>query len=186
MLLMHSQGEVKTRPTQLMSNTEQGQQFEVLVEQHKGILYKVAKTYCQDESDRQDLIQEIMIQLWQAFPRYNPQYKTSTWVYRIAINVAISFYRKYQRRKTKNVDLNDPTMYIAELENTEKEAQLQLLEQFIHELRDIDKALMLLYLEDRSQSEIAEIMGLSLSNVSTKVGRIKEQLKKKFTNSNKI
>jgi RNA polymerase sigma factor (sigma-70 family) len=103
-------------------------------------------------------------------------------VYRIAINVAISFYRKYQRRKAKNVDLSDPPMYISEPENTEKEAQLQLLEQFILELRDIDKALILLYLEDRSQAEIAEILGLSLSNVSTKVGRIKEQLKRRFSN----
>jgi RNA polymerase sigma factor (sigma-70 family) len=181
MLLMHSQVKAKTLPSGLMSNTEQGQEFHALVEQHRGILYKVAKTYCQDESERQDLIQEIMIQLWQAFPRYNPQYKISTWVYRIAINVAISFFRKYQRRKS-TVDLSDPPMYITEPENVEKEAQLQLLEQFIHELRDIDKALMLLYLEDRSQAEIAEILGLSLSNVSTKVGRIKEQLKRRFSN----
>ncbi|MEQ1767571.1 MAG: RNA polymerase sigma factor, partial [Methylotenera sp.] len=77
-----------------MQTKNQNQIFQELIEQHKGILFKVARTYCQDEDDRQDLIQEIMIQLWQSFHKYNEKFKISTWLYRISINVAISFYRK--------------------------------------------------------------------------------------------
>lgn len=167
-----------------MGKDEKSKQFQALIEQHKGILFKVARTYCQDEEDRQDLIQEISIQIWHSFDRYNSKYKISTWLYRISLNVAISFYRKNAKRQNRTIPLNEHISEIKEVENTEKEEQLSLLEHFINELNDLDKALMLLYLEDKSHAELADILGISQSNVGTKIGRIKEKLKKRFSQVN--
>jgi len=164
-----------------MSRKRQQQFFQEIIEQHKGILFKVARTYCPDEEDRQDLIQEMMIQIWQSVHKYNDQYKISTWLYRISLNVAISFYRKNSTRTKKFTDLNEQIMETPVEDKSENERQLNLLEQFISELKEIDKALMILYLEDKSHIEIAEILGMSVSNVGTKVGRIKEKLKTRFS-----
>ena len=164
-----------------MSRKRQQQFFQEIIEQHKGILFKVARTYCPDEEDRQDLIQEMMIQIWQSVHKYNDQYKISTWLYRISLNVAISFYRKNSTRTKKFTDLNEQMMETPVEDKSENETQLNLLEQFISELKEIDKALMILYLEDKSHTEIAEILGISVSNVGTKIGRIKDKLKTRFS-----
>ncbi|MBK7638908.1 MAG: RNA polymerase sigma factor [Bacteroidetes bacterium] len=164
-----------------MNEKQQKQHFQNIIEQHKGILFKVARAYCQNEDDRQDLIQEMMIQVWQSLHRYNIQFKISTWLYRISLNVAISFYRKNTTRANKYTVLNEQTAQMPTQEKTENEQQLNLLEQFISELKEIDKALMILYLEDKNHTEIAEILGMSVSNVGTKIGRIKDQLKKRFS-----
>ncbi|MBK9636113.1 MAG: RNA polymerase sigma factor [Bacteroidetes bacterium] len=164
-----------------MNENQQKQHFQNIIEQHKGILFKVARAYCQNEDDRQDLIQEMMIQVWQSLHRYNIQFKISTWLYRISLNVAISFYRKNTTRANKYTVLNEQTAQMPTQEKTENEQQLNLLEQFISELKEIDKALMILYLEDKNHTEIAEILGMSVSNVGTKIGRIKDQLKKRFS-----
>eukprot|EP01031_Cornospumella_fuschlensis_P049114 gene49114-60117_t len=147
--------------------------FQKLIEEHKGILLKVARTYCQNEDDHVDLIQEMSIQIWRSLDKYKEQCKISTWMYRVALNVAISFYRKNAKRNENTIPLNDELSQIPESENKEKEGQLILLERFIQELNDLDKALMLLYLEDKSYFEIAEILGISPSNVGTKISRIK-------------
>ena len=164
-----------------MNEKERNQLFQQLMEQHKGILFKIARTYCQDEEDRQDIIQEMMIQIWQSLHKYNDKFKISTWLYRISLNVAISFYRKDAVRIGNRTALNEHFSQIQESETTEKEQQMKLLEQFINKLNDLDKALILLYLEDKSHAEIAEILGISASNASTKVGRIKDKLKQYFT-----
>lgn len=167
-----------------MQTKERNKLFQELIEQHKGILFKVARTYCQNEEDRQDLVQEIMIQLWQSFHRYNTKFKISTWMYRISINVAISFYRKNLVRRGNNMPLNEQINEIQHDEKSEKEQQLNLLERFINELKEFDKALMLLYLEDKSHAEISDILGISVGNVGTKVGRIKDKLKQRFSQYN--
>lgn len=163
---------------------EKKQLFQQLIETHKGILFKVARTYCQNEDDRQDLIQEMMIQIWQSYHKYNENFKISTWLYRIALNVAISFYRKNAVRKNKNIPLNEAISHIQEVENSDEEQELKLLEQFINELNNLDKALILLYLEDKSHAVSADILGISVSNVSTKIGRIKDKLKQRFSQQN--
>lgn len=163
-----------------MQKKEQKILFEKVIEQHRGILFKVARTYCQNENDRADLIQEIMIQLWLSFPRYNDRYKITTWIYRISLNVAISFYRKNSIKINDKIPLDEHLSQIAENDKPESEQQLNLLDKFINELKEIDRALMFLYLEERNYKEISEILGISESNVSTKVGRIKEILKQKF------
>jgi RNA polymerase sigma factor (sigma-70 family) len=167
-----------------MDEKEQRQRFQKIIEQHKGILLKVARTYCRNEDDRQDLIQEMMIHIWQSIHKYNDQYRISTWLYRISLNVAISFYRKNTTRAKKYTELNEQTAKIPIEDKTEIEQQLDLLEQFISELKEIDKALMILYLEDKNHAEIAEILGMSASNVGTKIGRIKDKLEKQFSQLN--
>lgn len=163
-----------------LSNTQAD--FTQLIEKNKGIIYKVARSYGKNEDDRADLFQEIVLQLWKAFGRYDDQYKLSTWMYRIALNVAISFYRK-ERGKAELLPLTEGMMEIAdEIGNSEMEANINLLQQFINELKELDKALMILYLESKSYKEMADILGISETNVATKVGRIKEQLKQKFSN----
>jgi RNA polymerase sigma factor (sigma-70 family) len=163
-----------------MQKDEQKKAFEKVIQQHKGILFKVARTYCQNQDDRPDLIQEIMIQLWLSFHKYNDDYKITTWIYRISLNVAISFYRKNSIKINDGIPWGEHLSQIAENDRAESEQQLTLLEKFINEFKEIDKALMFLYLEERNYREISEILGISESNVSTKVARIKESLRQKF------
>ncbi len=165
----------------MMDKEEQKNFFREIITQHKGILFKVARLYCRNEEDRQDLLQEMMIQIWQSLPRYNDQYKMSTWLYRISLNVAISCFRKSSKREERYTPLTDKTELMPVEDNSENETKLLLLEQFISELKEIDKALMILYLEDKSHTEIAGILGMSVSNVGTKIGRIKEKLKTRFS-----
>lgn len=168
----------------MKSDKELSQEFHRIIEQHKGILFKVAKTYCRNDEDRQDLLQEMMIQIWKSLNKYNDTFAITTWLYRISLNIAISFYRKNANRQNSNIPLIEELVSIQDEISIEKQEQLSLLERFISELNDLDKAIMLLYLEDKSHAEIADIMGLSVTNVGTKLGRIKEKLKKKFPQIN--
>ncbi len=167
-----------------MNRPEQKQFYSEIIKKHKGILLKVARVYCQNETDRQDLMQEIMIQVWHSIDRYDKKFRMSTWLYRISLNVAISFYRKNISRTKKYIVLDNKMIQTPVEAEMDNEQHLKLLEQFISELKEIDKALMLLYLEDKSHAEIGEILGMSISNVGTKVGRIKKQLKTRFTQVN--
>lgn len=164
-----------------MDKANQHQQFSEILEVHKGIIFKIANSYCPNSIDRQDLIQEILIQIWQSLHTYNSQYAITTWLYRVSLNTAISHYRKSKTRGKYFIALEPDFDTRSFLDNTEKEQNLNLLEKFISELKEIDKALMLLYLEDKSHTEISEILGMSITNVSTKIARIKEKLKKRFS-----
>lgn len=156
-----------------------------VIEANKGIIYKVSKAYCKQEEDRKDLIQEIIIQVWSSFSKYNDQYQLSTWIYRIAINVAISLYRQNSVRQNRTIPLTDKVNFIDDSQTNEKEGDIVLLYQFIHELNALDKALMLLYLEQKSYKEIAAILDISETNVATKIGRVKKVIKQKFLAINK-
>lgn len=168
-----------------MDKVQQHKQFVEILEVHKGIIFKIAKSYCPDSVDRQDLIHEILIQIWQSLHTYDSKYAITTWLYRVSLNTAISHYRKNKTRGKYFIALESDFDTSSILDNTEKEQNLNLLEQFISDLKEIDKALMLLYLEDKSHAEISEILGMSITNVSTKVARIKEKLKNRFS-QNKI
>tara|TARA_R110000765_G_scaffold156246_1_gene259164 strand:- start:1354 stop:1863 length:510 start_codon:yes stop_codon:yes gene_type:complete len=155
--------------------------FLVIVENNKGILFKVANSYCWNIEDRKDLVQEIILQLWKSFDNYNEKFKFSTWIYRISLNVAISFYRKENSRKRiSNPITTDIFDFSATEISDEKETNLGILNHIISELNDLNKALMLLYLEEKSYKEISEIIGITETNVATKIGRIKSKLKKEF------
>ena len=156
--------------------------FTALIEENKRLIFKICNSYCRNVADREDLAQEIIFQLWKSWGSFNSSVKLSTWMYRIALNVAISFYRK-EKRTTNTILLADHLIEIID-ENLEEGLQTNLnaLKQFINELKPLDKALMILYLEEKSHREMAEIIGISSTNVATKIGRIKEQLKQKFNN----
>ena len=163
------------------------EQFIKTIDEHKKIIYKIVNSYCKNKEDRKDLEQEIIIQLWNSFDNYNSDYKYSTWMYRIALNVAISFYRKEKKWSIKNDFYNEESIFKIEEEDTSEEQteldfHLKLLQGFIHNLNELNKALMLLYLEEKSYEEIAEILGITKTNVATKISRIKLKLKKEFQN----
>jgi len=133
--------------------------------------------YTNDQESHNDLFQEITIQLWKAYPKFRGDEKCSTWMYRVDLNTAITLYRKSKRNiKTKNYD--DVSFKIKAHEyNDETEQQLKLMYRAVKELNDIDKALVLLYLEDQSYKEISETLGISEVNARVKMNRIKKALK---------
>lgn len=153
--------------------------FVSVLDRHKGIIFKVANTYCSDNSDKDDLIQEIILQLWISIDRYDNKYKWSTWIYRIALNTSISFYRKNKFRKEKTIPLS-PIIEISDSEEHLLDDRIVLLNRLIRELREIDKAIILLHLEGLDSQEIADIIKSTQTNVTTKVYRIKKVLKQKF------
>ncbi|MFT4786160.1 MAG: RNA polymerase sigma factor (sigma-70 family) [Cyclobacteriaceae bacterium] len=159
--------------------------FLQLLDDHQGILHKVAKLYCPDQDSRKDLIQDIIIQLWLSFEKYDPTYKLSTWIYRISLNVAISSYRKFETQK-KHIDHVSESVleHTPQPEHVSSYPEAERLWKFVSQLDDLNKALMILYLEGHSHDEIAVILYISKSNVGTKINRIKDQIKKELTNSN--
>lgn len=165
-----------------MGDRQKNQLFTQVIESHKGLIYKIAHSYVRNPDDRKDLIQEIVIQLWRSFDNYDSAYRYSTWIYKIAFNVSISFYRQERRRREVASPMTEH-FFNFENEGTggDKEAHVNLLYQFISELEELNKALMLLYLDERSHREMAEILGISETNVATKIGRIKEKLRKRFS-----
>src|SRR6186713_2468426 len=136
--------------------------FAELIEENKGIIFKICHAYCPNKEDRDDLAQEIVYNLWKSFPGYKAVFKFSTWMYRIALNVAISFYRK-EHNKRRRITYTEHLLVFEDdsSRNTEDEKNLQLLLTFIGELKEIDKSVILLYLGNKSHQEIAEITGIT-------------------------
>lgn len=155
------------------------QQFEELLQLHRKIVFKVANTYCWQAEDRADLAQEIAIQLWRSFHTYDSARSFSTWMYRIALNVAISNVRQQKNRLQVSVPLDESHLEIAnDSEATNKDQErVNLLQKFIGQLDSLNRALMLLYLEDHSYREIADILGISETNVATKINRLKQRIR---------
>jgi RNA polymerase sigma-70 factor (ECF subfamily) len=155
--------------------------FEEILNKNKGIIFRVVNYYCKDADDKKDLEQEILIQIWLSYKKYNEAFAWSTFIYRIALNVTIGFYKKQKRRKDKfiNVNLFIETHFQDETPSVIDE-DLRVLNEFIFQLNDINKALMILYLQEKSYAEIALILGISETNISTKINRLKIQLKEYF------
>jgi len=149
--------------------------FLALLDTHQGILHKVANAYSWTPEDRQDLVQDMLVQLWRAHPRFDGRCKFSTWMYRIALNVALSFRRQESLRAAPLLpgDAHLETV----VEAPPPPAEQAFLQRFIQGLPGLDRALLLLYLEDQGQQEIAEVLGLSPTHVSTKIHRLKQRLR---------
>ncbi len=149
-----------------------------LVQEHKAMLYKVCNLYCHTNFDRQDLFQEIIIQLWKSYPKFRGDSKFSTWLYRIALNTAISDLR----RQKKNITITEPSLLPTEIEDVQyykqKEEQLDQLYSAISQLTEVEKAITMLYLEDKSYDEMEDILGINQNNLRVKMNRIKEKLRK--------
>ncbi|MET0580505.1 MAG: sigma-70 family RNA polymerase sigma factor [Pseudoxanthomonas sp.] len=163
----------------MASDTDSQDRFGALLEQHRRIVFKVANTYAFSAEDRADLAQEIATQLWRAFPGYDPQRSFSTWMYRIALNVAISQVRGLAHRGRHSVPLDENLHDIADDSGADHETDQQVgaLYRFIARLDRLNRALLLLYLEDQSHRQIAEILGLSETNVATKIARLKQRIR---------
>ena len=155
--------------------------FTRLLDQHTGIIRKVAAAYTGSRADRLDLMQEISLQLWKAYPRYAPERPFSTWMYRIALNVAISFLRSATRPHRQTVSLEETVLDVAdETATPETDERVAELERVIAGLEPLNRALLLLYLDDRSYREIASILGITETNVATKISRLKERVRQKM------
>ena len=150
-------------------------EFIHLLNQHQKIVYKVCNLYMDLHSDREDLFQEITLQAWKAYGNFRGDAKFSTWLYRVALNTAITFFRK--DKKKPDIYSTD-TMPEKVEENTDPvEEQVKAMYAAIGELSKIDKALVMLYLEDYSYQEIGEMIGITANNVAVKMNRIKIKLK---------
>jgi RNA polymerase sigma-70 factor, ECF subfamily len=159
----------------MTNNVEQ--EFLQLINQNQGIVRKVCHLYGRNENDKDDLYQEIIIQLWKAFSSFRGEAKFSTWMYRIALNTAISNLRK----QTKKVVLSFPEFIPHEnaYTNEEKIKEEKLTEMYaaISRLTEVEKAIVMLYLEDKSYEEMEEILGISNGTLRVKMNRIKEKLR---------
>ena len=160
-------------------DTDRQEQFRELIERYRGIVFKVANTYAWQADDREELAQEIAAQLWRAFPGYDPARPFPTWMYRIALNVAITFVRGNSRQLNHAVPLDEQLHDLADGNAADHESnqQVRALHRFIHAQEPLNRALLLLYLEDRSYREMAEVLGISETNVATKIGRLKQRIR---------
>ena len=169
-----------------MGTQQAKENFLKLIQDNKGIIIRICNSYCARKSDREDLAQEITIQLWKAGDHYDPNQKFSTWMYRVALNVAISWYRK-GKSAILPVLLNEAHYEMEDVSGAEDEAteNINLLQRFINELPELDKALMILFLEGKTHAETGDILGISETNVATRISRIKKKIKQRFSALNK-
>ena len=151
--------------------------FVELLETHQNIVHKVCRIYTRDKAAHDDLFQEVTIQLWKAYPKFRGDSKFSTWMYRVALNTAITLYRKEKRQGRKvDIEFVQGDLYAKPYDNTNDQQMAKLYES-IDQLNDIDKALVLLYLENKNYSEISETLGISEVNARVKMNRVKTKLK---------
>lgn len=144
---------------------------------YAGIIIKICRAYTDNEEDFQDYYQEVCLQLWKSRLNFKGNSKWSTWVYRISLNVSLSLLRKDKQINKNSIELPNYASDISSESNPFNDESLQLLYQAIKKLSELDRAIILLYLEEKSYHEIAEIIGLSPNNIGVKITRIKKKLK---------
>jgi len=161
-----------------MTKDKLSEQFLRVFEDNTGIIIKIARAFTRTSHDREDLINDIALELWKSFERFKGNSKISTWIYRVAINTSMN----YKRKKKKDSFFSflddfkkvDSFPWLIEQDNS---SESEILYNCIDELNEINKAIILLYLDGNSHDEISEIMGISKTNVGTRIGRIKEQIR---------
>ena len=150
------------------------------IQENERLLYKVASFYTDCKEDRDDLVQEIIYSLWKSFGSFKQHSSLSTWMYRVAMNVAI-FHLKKSKKRVPSVTIDLEVLNFPEIAFDDYEEKLQTLQKLIKDLNLFDKGILMLYLESKSHEEIAEIVGISKSNVGTKLSRIKEKLRQQVS-----
>ena len=156
-------------------------QFINLINEHQGLIHKVCIMYESDRDIRTDLFQEIVLQLWKSFPSFRGESKITTWMYRIALNTAISGYRK-RTRKVKTEDLHEMHFNISEqYGGDENEENVHRLQHAIRQLSGIERAMVMMALEEIPYEDIAETIGITQNNVRVRMNRIREKLRKLMT-----
>jgi RNA polymerase sigma-70 factor (ECF subfamily) len=164
-----------------MSTLHSPEPFLAQIETHKKILFKVAYLYCANEADRQDLMQDILIQLWRSFGRFDGRSRFSTWMYRVSLNVAISWRRARRRHVEGAVPLTDIALEKRLIVEQSPEASMEvrvLLAELLQKLDGMDRALALLYLDGYDHADIGETLGITITNVATRLSRIKQKLRR--------
>ncbi len=161
-----------------MTDNKLKEDFLDIFEQNIGIIIKISRGYTTITQDREDLINDIALELWKSFKSFNGNSKISTWIYRVALNTAMNYKRK-KKNDSLFFFLNDFRKYdtfpwLIEQDNS---SDIEVLYQCINELNEINKAIILLYLDGNSHDEISDITGISKTNVGTRISRIKEQIK---------
>lgn len=152
-------------------------QFLEIVQQNQGIIHKVCNMYCDDEDDRKDLVQEILAQLWKSFGTFRNESKFTTWMYRVALNTAITAFKK-NKRQPDRLPLTHMNFQLPDDDSSaEMEENLKMLREAVSKLTGIEKSIILLYLESKSYEEIAEITGITQNYVRVKMNRIRKKLK---------
>ncbi|MBW8324120.1 MAG: sigma-70 family RNA polymerase sigma factor [Prolixibacteraceae bacterium] len=152
-------------------------EFLQIITENQGIIHKVCSIYCDLEEDRRDLFQEILVQLWKSYPSFRSESKFSTWMYRVALNTAITSFKKDKRQPDKTGVSYENMQLAEELYDSGVEDQIKMLNQAVSNLTGIEKSIILLFLEDKKYEEIAEITGITQNYVRVKMNRIKKKLK---------
>ena len=152
-----------------------------MIREHEGIIYKISRVYFDQEEDQKDLYQEIVYQLWKSYDSFDDRSKWSTWMYRVALNTAISFLKR-DKSKLKKVSSEGLDNFKMEPFDPVMEERIEWLYKSIQELSVVEKGIILLYLEGKRHDEIASITGFSTTNVGTRISRIKEKLKHQISN----
>lgn len=161
-----------------MEKEDLKQSFTVLIDRHRRIIYKICYLYADNEADRQDLYQEILFRVWQAYPKFRGDAKFSTWLYQVALNTAFANIREHKRSViTHTADGLLPDTNYEAADDTETE-QLALLHRAISQLNEIERAVVVLYLENKTYDEMESIIGIPNGALRVKMTRIKEKLKK--------
>ena len=151
-------------------------EFIELINNNRALIFKVCNLYCWDTESRRDLFQEVVLQIWKSFPGFRKEAANSTWIYRIALNTAISNFRKESKRPPKQA-LDITAFEIPDMSDAANNHEnMSMLNRAIKELTEIEKAIILLYLDEKSYDEISDIIGISISNVGVRLNRIKNKL----------
>lgn len=153
-------------------------EFLQIIKRNQGIIHKVCNIYCDDQDDRNDLFQEIVAQLWKSFPSFREESKFSTWMYRVALNTAITTFKKTKRRPDQNRLTYENFQVKDENYDAETEDEIRNLHKAVAQLTGVEKSIVLLFLENKKYEEIAEITGITQNYVRVKMNRIKKKLKK--------
>jgi RNA polymerase sigma-70 factor (ECF subfamily) len=160
-----------------MTDNRQTDQFLDILEKNIGIILKIARAYSKTAHDKEDLINDITLELWKSFGRFKGDSKISTWIYRIALNTSMNYKRKRENDRLLFFDDLKQMENLSWLIEQEDSSHSEILYECIDELNQLNKAIILLYLDGNSHDEISDITGISKTNVGTRIGRIKEQIK---------
>jgi RNA polymerase sigma-70 factor (ECF subfamily) len=162
----------------LLNQNHTEQEFLQQVDAHKGMIHKVCHVYCHNPGDRDDLFQEIVIQLWKAWPGFRGESRFSTWLYRIALNTAISGLRRNRNQTVYVEPAMLPDSIREDSDYADREEKLASLYAAIRQLSELERAMIMLYLEDKSYEEMEDILGVNQNSLRVKMTRAKEKLRK--------
>ncbi|MCT2407732.1 sigma-70 family RNA polymerase sigma factor [Chryseobacterium antibioticum] len=162
-------------------STELEKTFVDFFRPNQRLIHKICRIYTDNVEDHEDLFQEITVQLWRSFPGFKGEAKFSTWMYRVALNTAMTLFRKPKKKELKHADVDVSSLKIEYEAYEDNEHKLKKMYKAIHELSDVEKALIMMYLEDKPYKEIGEILGITEGNARVKMNRAKNNLRSKIS-----